>query len=372
MDLSILTPKQVQFLLQFMPIQGSPSIPGPASSTSSGLLGTPDITHSIGDMSLTGQNLSLMPLNCGSGGLPVNPAGTNHAFAPTALSHIHQDAFQVTINSVDPFALLLNGLTHPVMTPLHHKSAIKKLVHEKSWVVMDIKLEMELYPEEQVKVVAKTYFQTLKQKWIGQENDVVASKQAAHKTNMRCYGRKHRKTTLQRAQKESFSVKYGWDDVEGFDHLLKSDWASSEHSDVGDADPEEWNQHHQVMGAGKDGLEVQPLHWHSKWSAEDEAKDNIGKSGSHKGKASYSRFPGLAVNGNDSAPSRTDRKLMRLFEGIVDQHWARRMGYNMSMKTHPAVESMSVLHLVFDTDIDLDAEAQGYLADEEAEEADDA
>ncbi len=66
---------------------------------------------------------------------------------------------------------------------------------------------------------------------------------------------------------------------------------------------------------------------------------------------------------------------MRPFEGMVDQHWACRTGYDMSMKTHPAVESMSVLRLVFDADIDLDAEAQGYLADEEAEEdelADDA
>ncbi len=46
--------------------------------------------------------------------------GTNHAFTPAALSHIHQDAFQATINGVNPFALPPNGLTHPAMTPLHH------------------------------------------------------------------------------------------------------------------------------------------------------------------------------------------------------------------------------------------------------------
>lgn len=56
----------------------------------------------------------------------------------------------------------------------------------------------------------------------------------------------------------------GKENVAGYYEIIHSDWMSSDHSDCGDADPNEFKKHRESKIGGNRGWETRTLVWRSK------------------------------------------------------------------------------------------------------------
>ena len=62
---------------------------------------------------------------------------------------------------------------------------------------------------------------------------------------------------------DAFKALYGAAACVGIENLCNSDWQSSDHSDVGQASQEVWNEFRDKAAAGRKGLETRRLEWRS-------------------------------------------------------------------------------------------------------------
>ncbi|KAI0363299.1 hypothetical protein BV20DRAFT_1058163 [Pilatotrama ljubarskyi] len=108
---------------------------------------------------------------------------------------------------------------------------------------------------------ARTYWRTLKKKYLSQTDEVWAQKAEQKRINDKLYGRRHRRADGLRQGIPVFRQIFGKENTVGVEEVVQSPWQSDEAESDGEADHAEWEQCRKAFGASTNAYEVRGHAW---------------------------------------------------------------------------------------------------------------
>jgi len=188
-----------------------------------------------------------------------------------------------------------------------------------------------------------------------------------------------------------FRAQYGEENTVGLESLIHTDYQSSEHSDNGAVDEDEYKEHRRHQGAGDYGLERRREEWRSslvslasvtieyclitpiqlnriyailsriaETEATAAATSDIGQSRSRAGRARYTRYHGLPANSNPRPPPARRTP----FKSLVSQAWMYRSG-TVSLPVFPDPPDYTILSIDIPDEDLTEADLVYYAEDED-------
>ncbi|KAJ7023307.1 hypothetical protein C8F04DRAFT_1271496 [Mycena alexandri] len=185
--------------------------------------------------------------------------------------------------------------------------------------------------------MAKVYFNTLRGNWTGQTDAAAREKKELKNLQQKRAARVEDKSDDLRACLDDLEDRYGPEATAGAAEILLADYLSSEHSDCGEANKENWDAHRAKKGGGTNGLEVRDKVWRAKQvklvyarlktfrnARRNRLRDpTTGNKLSTAGKAPMPRFPGMKVNINNKPPPVKHARLP--YASMVDPVYKAKM-----------------------------------------------
>ncbi|KAI0069571.1 hypothetical protein K474DRAFT_1751280 [Panus rudis PR-1116 ss-1] len=223
-----------------------------------------------------------------------------------------------------------------------------------------------------VEIAAHQYFTTLRGWYSAQNNADRMERRMSKNTKNTRRQRKRRKADALRKAVPLFRAKYGEDETVGLEQLIHADYQSSEHSEGGESNVDEFQKYRKEHGGSDDGLEICREQWRSPqlnrvyYSLKKIGNEQITNKSCRReraGRAQRLRFRGMAANANDRVPPVKLSK--RPCFSYVNESWAiRTSNENIPMLEDP--EEWSILSLSI-PDEDIDDDNRAWLGDDEAE-----